>query len=362
MTASMFACALAIASPLAAQEQRGAIEGTVMDAQHAVLPGATVEAVELTRGTSVSTGVDASGTFRFPALAPGYYDITASLQGFTSVKFERVEVLLGQIKLLSFELSLAGISEDVQVSASSPLVDARQSVRGFSLRQDLIDLLPKGRDVTSMVKMAPGANIEPKLGGISIDGASASENRFIVNGIETTNLFSGVSGHAVLPELVDELQVKSSGYAAEYGGSTGGVINVVTRSGTNAWRGGAVFNLEGDALEGGRTPTLRRVPTDSTKAEYITYPEDTYNRMEVGGEIGGPIKRGRAWLFAAYLPTRIHTERPSHSRSTARRRRRLQRNVPLPEPRPDDAVRRRIAYARDHRLEPVPGRRHVART
>ena len=257
----------------------------------------------------MSTGVDASGTFRFPALAPGYYDITASLQGFTPVKFERVEVLLGQIKLLSFELSLAGISEDVQVSASSPLVDARQSVRGFSLRQDLIDLLPKGRDVTSMVKMAPGANIEPKLGGISIDGASASENRFIVNGIETTNLFSGVSGHAVLPELVDELQVKSSGYAAEYGGSTGGVINVVTRSGTNAWRGGAVFNLEGDALEGGRTPTLRRVPTDSTKAEYITYPEDTYNRMEVGGEIGGPIKRGRAWLFAAYLPTRIHTER-----------------------------------------------------
>ena len=195
------------------------------------------------------------------------------------------------------------------MSPSSPLVDTRQSARAFSLRQDTIDLLPKGRDFTTLVKLAPGANQEPKLGGLSIDGSSASENRFVVNGIETTNLLTGVSGHAVLPEFVDEIQVKSSGYAAEYGGSTGGVINVVTKSGTNTWRGDVLVNVEGDALDGGRRPTLRRVPTDSTRAEYVTYPEDTYRRVEPGFAIGGPLKRDRAWLFAAYQPALIHTER-----------------------------------------------------
>ena len=103
--------------------------------------------------------------------------------------------------------------------------------------------------------------------------------------------------------------MKSSGYTAEYGGSTGGVINVVTKSGTNAWRGDALVNFESDALNGGPRRTLRRVPTDSTRAEYVTYPEDTYRRVEPGFAIGGPIKRDRAWLFAAYQPALIHTER-----------------------------------------------------
>ena len=301
--------ALVLARPAAAQEQRGAIEGTVQDAQRAVIPGATVAALNLGQGGAVSTVTDATGAFRFPALAPGYYDVTASLPGFTSLKFERVEVLLGQIKQLSFVLDIAAVAEEVRVSASSPLVDTRQSARVFSLRQDTIDLLPKGRDFTSLVSQAPGANQEPKLGGISIDGSSASENRFVVNGIETTNLLSGVSGHAVLPDFVDEIQVKSSGYAAEYGGSTGGVINVVTKSGTNMWRGDVLVNVEGDALDGARRRTLRRVPTDSTRAEYVTYPEDTYTRVEPGVAIGGPLKRDRAWLFAAYQPALIHTER-----------------------------------------------------
>ena len=253
-------------------------------------PGAAVAALNLAQGRAVSTTTDATGTFRFPALAPGYYDVTASLPGFTAVKFERVEVLLGQIKRLSFVLEIAAVAETVRVSASSPLVDTRQSARVFSLRQDTIDLLPKGRDFTTLVSQAPGANQEPKLGGISIDGSSASENRFVINGIETTDLITGLSGHNVLPEFVDEIQVKSSGYTAEYGGSTGGVINVVTKSGTNTWRGDVLVNFEGDALDGGPRQTLRRVPTDSTRAEYVTYPEDAYRRVEPGVAIGGPTQ------------------------------------------------------------------------
>ena len=87
------------------------------------------------------------------------------------------------------------------------------------------------------------------------------------------------------------------------------MINVVTRSGTNTWRGDVLVNLEGDSLEGGRRRTLRRMPTDSSRAEYVTYPEDTYTRVEPGVAIGGPIKRDRAWLFAAYQPALTHMKR-----------------------------------------------------
>ena len=293
----------------ASQELRGTLEGTVLDAQRAIVPGATVSATNIAQAVTVETVADSAGAFRFPALASGYYDVTAKRAGFHSYKFEGVEVLLGQEKRLAFVLEIAGVSEEVRVSASSPLVDTRQSARGFSLRQDAIDVLPKGRDFTSLVSQAPGANQEPKLGGISIDGSSASENRFVINGIETTNLFSGVSGHNVLPEFVDEIQVKSSGYTAEYGGSTGGVINVVTKSGTNAWKGEVLTNIEGHTLEGGRRRALRLVPDDDERAEYVTYPEDAYTRIEPGGSIGGPIKRDRAWLFAAYQPALTRTER-----------------------------------------------------
>jgi hypothetical protein len=194
------------------------------------------------------------------------------------------------------------VAESVQVTAESPLVDVRQSARQTNIRNEQIELLPKGRDFTSLVTQAPGANQESKLGGLSIDGASAGENRFIIDGIETTNLQSGVSGKAVIADFVEEIQVKSSGYTAEFGGATGGVINVLTKSGTNNWHGNALFNFEGSSLEGARRPTLRQGLTNSDLAEYITYPKDDRTRLEPGFALGGPIYMNRAWFFGAYQP------------------------------------------------------------
>jgi len=170
-------CALLLAGSAAAQEQRGSIEGIVKDTSGAVLPGVTVEARSM-GGAVVTATTDSDGAFRFPAVAPGDYEVTASLTGFTPQKFERVQVLLGQIKTLQFELSVAGVAETVQVTAESPLVDVRQSARATSIRTEQVDLLPKGRDYTNLVTQIAGANQETnKLGGISIDGASAGENK-----------------------------------------------------------------------------------------------------------------------------------------------------------------------------------------
>ncbi len=300
--------ALLFASPLAAQESRGSIEGVVKDSSGAVLPGATVE-VSSETGAVVTTTSNESGTYRFPSLAPGTYVIRTTLQGFGPGEVKDVRIGLGQIKKVDFSLALQGLAETIQVTSESPLVDVRQSARQTNIRAEQVELLPKGRDFTSLVTQAPGANNETKLGGLSIDGASAGENRYIIDGIETTDLQNGASGKNVIPEFIEEVQVKSSGYTAEFGGATGGVINVITKSGSNTFRGTAFFSVQGSDLEGSPRPTLRQNLTNSDIAEYITYPKDDEIRVEPAFGLGGPIVASRAWFFGAYQPAFTTTSR-----------------------------------------------------
>ena len=299
---------LALAMPAMAQEQRGSIEGIVKDASGAVLPGATVEAKSPT-GVVQSATTDATGGFRFPSLPPGKYNVTASLSGFTARTLDDVNVYLGQIKKVDFALPVSGVTETVKVTAESPMIDVRQSARSTSIRSEQVELLPHGRDFTTLVTQAPGANQEAKLGGLSIDGASASENRYIIDGIETTNLQSGTSGKNVIVDFIEEVQVKSSGYTAEFGGATGGVINAVTKSGTNNFHGSALYNFEGSSLESARRPTLRQNLTNSDLAEYVNYPKDDRTRSEPGFAVGGPIAKNRAWFFGAYQPALTSIDR-----------------------------------------------------
>lgn len=306
--------ALLMTWPAMAQDQRGSIEGVVKDSSGAVLPGVSVEARTNT-GVVLTSVTDASGVYRFPSLAPGVYEITANLQGFAPRKQADVLVALGQIKKVDMSLGLAGVIESVQVTAESPLVDVKQNARQTNIRAEQIDLMPKGRDFTSLVTQAAGVNYEAKSGGegnVMIDGASAGENRYIIDGIETTNLRNGATGKAVVADFIEEVQVKSSGYTAEFGGATGGVINVVTKSGTNDWHGNALFNWESSRLASARRPTLRQELANSDIAEYVSYPKDTSDRIEPGGAIGGPIVKNRAWFFGAYQPALT-----SNNRSTS---------------------------------------------
>jgi Carboxypeptidase regulatory-like domain len=175
-----------IAVPSSAQEQSASIQGLVKDSQGGVLPGVTVDARNA-QGAVASTVADDRGAYRFPSLLPGKYDVTAQLASFNTYKVEGVELLLGQMKTVDFTLQLAGVAEEVVVKGEAPLVDTRQSAGATSIAREQIDLLPKGRDFTSLVTQAPGANSEGKSNGLMIDGATASENRYIVDGAETSN-------------------------------------------------------------------------------------------------------------------------------------------------------------------------------
>jgi hypothetical protein len=306
---------LVLASPLAAQETRGTIEGVIKDASGAVLPGVSVEARGLTVGGVLTAVTDAAGVYRFPALPPGRYQVTAALQGFNTTKSDQVDLQLGQVLKVDLAMALASVSESVQVTAESPLIDVKQSVAGANISAEFIDRLPKGRDFTSIVTLAPGANQESRSGGISVDGASASENRYFIDGTDTTNLRTGLSAKPLLNDFIEQIQVKSSGYAAEFGGSTGGVVNVITKSGSNSFRGdgGAYFN--NDTLIGDERPTLRLVLTGQNASEYVTLAKDDTTQWEPFFQVGGTIARDKVWFYGAYTPQLLETNRTVTFRS-----------------------------------------------
>jgi hypothetical protein len=336
-TLGVLLCALLFAWPAAAQETRGAIEGTIKDASGGVLPGVTVEA-RSTGGATFTSVTDANGVFRFPSLDPGVYNVTATLTGFNEAKSAPVNVLVGQLLRVDLALTVAGLTESVQVRAESPTIDVKQATAATNIRADEIDRIPKGRDFQSLVTLAPGANSEDRSGGLSIDGASAAENKFYLDGIDTTNLRTGVSATPFLTDFIQEVQVKSSGYAAEFGGATGGVVSVISKSGTNQFRGeaGAYFNndaMNGDlalnntagtggnagALHTGSTGTrraLRLLPTNATLAETVEYPKDDYSRWDPFFQLGGPILQDKMWFWFGYTPQIEKTERTVTFRST----------------------------------------------
>ena len=172
------------------------------------------------------------------------------------MKVPDIRLSLGQTLKVDMALRVSTIQEEVTVTGEAPIVDVTSTQRATSIREEFIENLPKGRDFTTLATQAPGANMEFKTGGLSIDGASSSENKYIIDGIETNDPETGLSSQLLVTDMVDEVQVKSSGYEAEYSGAVGGVVNVVTKSGTNDFKGSAWTYYSSDALGFARGPAF----------------------------------------------------------------------------------------------------------
>jgi hypothetical protein len=295
-----------VAWPAAAQETTGSIEGVVRDPAGAVLTGATVELAG--PAGRLVTVTDERGEYRFPRLRSGRYTVTATLSGFATQSAE-VDLTVGINNRTEFTLALSGIAEAVTVSAKSISIDTTSSSTATNISRERIELIPRGRDFTDVVAQAAGAKNESQAGGISIDGSSGSENRFIIDGIDTTSPQVGTSAVPLRAEFLEEVQVKSAGYAAQFGGSTGGVINVITKSGTNNYQGGVVATFENRSWGGGERALLRDSLTDNDAFVYINPPKDKENRIDPGFYLGGPIVRDRLWFFGSYQPGIRSTKR-----------------------------------------------------
>jgi hypothetical protein len=328
MLVAVFALCLPLAS---AQETTGNIQGTVKDPTGAVVAGATVTATGAQRTFNATT--NEGGEYNFNNLQPGVYTVTATGAGFGTVTRENVPVELGRTLQVNFDLAVAGTSATVTVTASDEaLVDVTSTKTATNINQQKIEMLPKTLRFSSVLEVAPGARNEVKGGGLQIDGASGSENAYVVDGLEVTRIREGTLGLSKnIPfDFVREVQVKSAGYEAEFGGATGGVINVVTRSGSNEFHGEARFEMGLDELNASDRPARRfdrlraaapvtpsaaqlaaGVKARSFVPEYFSNPDrkSNFRLFAPAFNLGGPILKNKLWFYGSYAPQFEHLER-----------------------------------------------------
>ncbi len=288
--------------PAFAQEQTAAIQGTVTDSQGAALPGVTVD-VANERGQKYSTQTDNAGRYRFPSISAGTYSVTATLAGMEPAGVRNLNVVLGGSPKVDLVMKVGAVTEQITVTADAPLVDVTSSAAATSISSETFDKLPHGRDFATVVTQAASANQNDKTGGISIDGASGAENRYIMDGVDTTNPQTGVQGKVLITDFVEEVQVKSAGYAAEFGGATGGVINVISKTGTNDFKGSVVGYYNDRSWGGDARPVLQLRLGSSTAFEQFQPRTDDSTTIDPGFSLGGPIMRDRLWFYGGYEPT-----------------------------------------------------------
>ena len=307
-----------LAAPV--QEVTGSIQGTVKDPNGAVVSGAVVTATSAQRSYKATTNDD--GQYNLPALLPGVYSVTATGSGFGTTRRDDVTVELGRTLQVNFDLQVSTKGETVTVTASDePLVDVTSTKVATNITQKEIDVLPKGLNMQSLLRTAPGTRPEPKSGGFQIDGASGSENVFIIDGVEVTDVNVGTlaASKDIPTSFLREVQVKSAGYEAEFGGATGGVINSVTRSGSNDWHGEIGVDYSNDKMRASDNPALRLNLIKDTLAEYFDNPsgKDKNTNVNPTFAIGGPIIKDKFWFFSSYSPQFFNTTRRLDLISTA---------------------------------------------
>src|SRR5687767_2226694 len=230
----------------------GIVAGELTDASGGVLPGVSVVFTNLVNQRVHTVQTDGSGVYRIE-VPPGAYSVRFELSGFARQETPRLEVQLGRTYDLDASLKVGNISEAVQVTAeNAPLVDTRGTMIAHNVTAEEIDRLPKGRSFQSIALTAPSVNSGEIEGGFQVNGASGAENAFTVDGVVTNSLINGASRQNTVFEYIQEVQVKTTGISAEYGGALGGVISAVTKSGGNTFRGEAHYLYEGSALAADR--------------------------------------------------------------------------------------------------------------
>ncbi len=302
-----------------AQEQVGSIEGVVADKDGAALPGVTVAAVSAA-GATFTAVTDAKGAYKYPSLRPDVYKLTASLQGFAPAEVTGVSLALGKTLKVNFTLNPGTFEETITVTADTVVIDVTKSATAVSLRSETLDMLPKGRDFSTVVGMAPGAGQESwdAQGNtwIQVDGASGSENKFIIDGVDTSSPQKGVQGQNLIVDFVDEVQVKTAGYNAEYGGSLGGVINAITKSGGNNFSGSVGLYYTDRSWGGQERPTNYEAWCDQSPDCTRQFQEDDRTALEPGFSLGGPILKDKMWFFVAYQPSMTDITRVPDGQTT----------------------------------------------
>jgi outer membrane receptor protein involved in Fe transport len=298
----MFVLALTLAvfatSAMAQSSTTGSIEGAVTDPNGAAVKGATVTVTgpNLITAKDATTGDD--GRYLISALPPGKYKVAVAASGFAKYEQGDVTVNLGRTSSVDPQLALATATATVTVTGGAA-VDVAANTTGANVSTEQFSNFPTQRTVQGLYTIAPtvtrsglrdatGRDRDPSVGG-----SSGPENNYILDGVNTTDPAFGGSGANLPFEFVQEVEIKTGAYGAEYGKSTGGIFNVITKSGGNEFHG----DLFGYGTTKGLVRQVKNFSFTGSSA-------NGFSETDIGGDIGGPIAKDKLWFFGAFNPQR----------------------------------------------------------
>jgi hypothetical protein len=294
-------------SAMAQSTTTGAIGGTVMNPNKEVVPGATVTVKNEGTSKEETATTDDSGRFKIPNLPPGEYTVSVNSTGFAAFTQQKVIVEVGRETTLDIPLTIGPVSGTVQVTAEAPVLNTTQQDFSSNVNQTQISELPiNGQRWSNFALLSPGTSPDGNFGLISFRGISGLLNNNTIDGGDNNQAFFSEErgrtriNYVVSQRAIREFQVNTSNYSAEYGRAAGGVTNAVTKSGTNDFHGDAFF-YDRDNKLGARNPLAFLTtfdPTTGTRTVAGIKPID--KRYTFGGDIGGPIKRDKAFFFFNY--------------------------------------------------------------
>jgi hypothetical protein len=289
------ACVGLAAGRAGAQTTTATVQGVVRDPSGAVLPGATVTLQDVNTGFARTTTSDRAGAYVLAFVPPGAYELTVDLAGFKTLKRGRLQFDVGQESTIDATLEIASVVETVTVREEAPVVETTKSTVDQVIRREQIDNLPlTGRQASSLALLAPGVvqrgtdTAEPVTAG----GQPRGSGETLVDGVSTEMMATNSIRSNAPPDAIEEFQVLTNQYQAEFGNATGVILNTITRSGTNDLHGRAYYFHRDEAMDA---------------RNFFSPTRAAFEQKQAGGWLGGPVRRDRTHYFAAYEGTRRMT-------------------------------------------------------
>ncbi len=303
------AAALFLLPAAFAQSTGGRIIGRVSDTTGAVVGGVNVTLANNATGERRTTKTNDTGDYTFVEVTPGNYHVEYELQGFKKQLRSNVLLELNQVLTLNTTLQPGGTEETVEVSSEAPLVDTTSTQLGTVVNDRTVSELPlNARDTYQFLQLQPGVMStvgssnsvvygSDKAGAVSVNGGRGRANNFSVNGGDANDQFVNLPTVQPSPDSIAEFRVLTNTFDAEYGRNSGSVVNVITKSGSNA--------IHGNVYEFFRNTVLNAEPYCLTAVDGISCDKPQFNQNQFGGTFGGPIKKDRTFFFVSYEGRRI---------------------------------------------------------
>src|SRR5579862_9621956 len=285
-------CFFLLLAPGLSAQTTSSISGTVRDSQGLAVAGAEVHVTSAALAIDRSTTTEADGTYRLPALLPGFYEIKASKEGFETEAVEKLEVTLNTTVVYDITMQVGSLNQTVEVDSGTPLLETTASSTGSTITPQQITEMPiNGRNYLDLLQLVPGVSLNRQNdpagdNATPILGERGGNTLFLIDGLPNKDNLNGGPSAQFNQDSILEFQVITGGYKAEFGHASGGIVNVVTKGGTNDLHGGVSVFFRNSVFDS------NNIPGNSSGAPFL-------NRWDPTAYLGGPIWKDKVFFFGS---------------------------------------------------------------